>query len=78
MRTLEEIKRDLHSYRAVAKRQKGATLYAEKYIEDVGALVDMIEGEVIPMVAPPPDVTQDSKPFEQPKRRKKEKTPKPE
>lgn len=75
MRTLEEIKRDLHSYKAIAKRQQGATLYAEKYIEDVGALVDMIEGEVIPMVAPP--VLMETKP-EPKKRSRKEKTPKPE
>ena len=43
MRTLDEIKRDLSSYRALAKRKQNATLYADKYVEDVGALVDMLE-----------------------------------
>ncbi len=76
MRTLEEIKRDLHSYRDLAKRQKGATLYAEKYIEDVGAMMDMIEGEVIPVSEIP--VTQETRPSEQKRRSKKDKTPKPE
>jgi hypothetical protein len=41
-RTLAEIKRDFQSYKALAKKQQGVTLYAEKYVEDVGALLDMI------------------------------------
>ncbi len=74
MRTLEEIKRDLHSYKALIKRQQGATLYAEKYVEDVGALVEMIEGEVVPAG----DVPQAAQPSESKKKGRKEKAPKPE
>lgn len=74
MRTLEEIKRDLRSYEAIAKRQKGATLYAEKYIEDVGALVEMIDGEVVPAG----DVPQAAQPSDSKKKGRKEKAPKPE
>jgi len=41
-RTLKEITKDLESYRKVCKRQDGVTLYAEKYVEDVGDLVAML------------------------------------
>jgi len=43
MRTLDEIKRDLNSYRSLAKKNPSATIYAEKYVEDVAALVQMLE-----------------------------------
>ena len=45
MRTLEEIKQDFQSYKALAKKQKGVTLYAEKYVEDVGSLLNMLNDD---------------------------------
>lgn len=42
-RTLEQIKKDFLSYKALAKKQDGVTLYAEKYVEDVGSLLQMLE-----------------------------------
>lgn len=52
-RTLQEIRQDFQSYKALAKKQPGVTLYAEKYVEDVGALLDMLPSEV-PATAPAP------------------------
>lgn len=44
-RTLEEIKRDLQTYKDLSKRQDGVTIYAEKYVEDLGIIIDMLEGQ---------------------------------
>ena len=42
-RTLEAIKKDFHSYKALTRGQRGITLYAEKYVEDIGVLLKEID-----------------------------------
>ena len=45
MPNIEDIKKNLASYKSVHKRQGDFTLYASKYIQDVEALLQMVEGQ---------------------------------
>ncbi len=40
-RTLEQIKKDFLSFKKLTKTTPGATIFVEKYLEDVGALLQM-------------------------------------
>lgn len=42
-RTLEQIKKDFLSYKALAKTTPGGTVYVDKYLEDVGSLLQQLE-----------------------------------
>ena len=42
-RTLEEIRRDFQRYKDLSKGQGAVTLYAEKYVEDLGIILDMLD-----------------------------------
>ena len=42
-RTLEAIKKDFLSYKKLAKTTPGGTVYVDKYLEDVGSLLQMLE-----------------------------------
>ena len=44
MPDIEDIKKNLTSYKAVLKRQGDFTLYASKYIQDVEVLLRMVKG----------------------------------
>lgn len=42
--TIAAIRRDLASYKGILKRgQKGVTIYAEKYVEDLGYLLTLLD-----------------------------------
>ncbi len=44
-RTLEEIRRDFQRYKDLSKRQGAVTLYAEKYVEDLGIILDLLDAK---------------------------------
>ena len=63
MRTLAAIKQDFETYQKLAKKQHGITLYAEKYVEDVGALLVMLAPQSTPKPSPEevPAVVEDNR-----------------
>lgn len=56
MPNIEDIRKNLASYKSVMQRQGDFTLYASKYIQDVESLLGMVAGTPDTKKAPPPDV----------------------
>ena len=58
--TLEQITKDFLSYKALTRRQKGVTIHAEKYVEDVGKLLALLGADTKPKSAKATSGTQDA------------------
>ena len=52
MRNIDDIRKNLASYKSVMKKQGDFTLYASKYIQDVESLLGMVEGKPATQKAP--------------------------
>lgn len=47
-RTVEEIVADFHSLKKVCKRQRGVTVYGDKYVEDMEVLLKKLKIDTNP------------------------------
>lgn len=43
--TIEQVRKDFESYRKVCRRQRGVMLHADKYVEDIGLLLELLGGK---------------------------------